>query len=122
MKRQTEAQSGFYYSEPSSNIDFQSVAIHNTFMVEVEKAMEMRGMTKKELATKVGTSASYITQLFRFDKMVNMEMLAKMKIALDIEFIIHGVVKQGKREDDFKNIVSLPYRLIQPEDSTTLAS
>ena len=45
-------------------------------------------MSKKDLATAIGTSASYITQLFRGNKMINLEMLAKIQQALEIDYDI----------------------------------
>lgn len=42
--------------------------------------------TKKELAKKLNTSASYITQLYRGDKLMNLEMMARIQEAFNIEF------------------------------------
>lgn len=54
------------------------------FLSEVEKEMEAQGMTRKELARKIGTSPSYITQLFRGDKMLNFPTIARIQEALGI--------------------------------------
>ncbi len=61
------------------------------FLSIIETKCEELGWTRKELASKVGTSASYITQLFRGDKLVNMITLAKFQKALGIEFDISEV-------------------------------
>ena len=58
------------------------------FLTIVETKLEELGWSRKQLAEKVGTSASYITQLFRGDKLVNMTILAKFQKALGIEFDI----------------------------------
>lgn len=58
------------------------------FLSEVEKYQELQGMKKKELAKEIGTSASYITQLFRGNKPLNFETIAKMQRALHICFHI----------------------------------
>lgn len=58
------------------------------FLSEIDEAMASRKMKKKELAKKVGTSASYITQLFMGDRKPNWEILAKMADALDIDFYV----------------------------------
>lgn len=67
---------------------------HNTqmlmyrFLSEVEILMERNNMTKKELAEKIGTSASYITQLYRGNKPLNMETVAKFQKVFNITFEI----------------------------------
>jgi ribosome-binding protein aMBF1 (putative translation factor) len=60
------------------------------FLSEIESAMERQRMSKKELAEKVNTSASYITQLFRGDRLANFNILAKIQRALDLKFEIIG--------------------------------
>jgi ribosome-binding protein aMBF1 (putative translation factor) len=59
------------------------------FLSIVEERMEERGMSRKELANKLGTSASYITQLFRGHKLANLNILAKMARVLDISYRVH---------------------------------
>lgn len=57
-------------------------------MSAVEKECDKRGFSKKELAAKIGTSPSYITQLYRGTKQVNMAFIGKAEVALGIEFHI----------------------------------
>ncbi len=59
------------------------------FLSQVEKYMEEEHITKKELAAKIGTSASFVTQLFRGTKIANLTILAKIESALGVEFKIH---------------------------------
>ena len=56
------------------------------FLSEVERLMQNRGMSKRELAKAVGTSASYITQLFRGYRLVSIDMLARFEHVFDIQF------------------------------------
>ena len=58
------------------------------FLDIIERRRELLGLNRKQLAEKVGTSASYITQLFRGDKLINMPTLAKFQTALGIKFDI----------------------------------
>jgi transcriptional regulator with XRE-family HTH domain len=58
------------------------------FLSIIETKCEELGWNRKQLAEKVGTSASYITQLFRGDKLINMITLAKFQKALGVEFEI----------------------------------
>ena len=62
--------------------------LHFKFLSGIEEIMEAKKMSKKDLATAIGTSASYITQLFRGNKMINLEMLAKIQQALEIDYDI----------------------------------
>lgn len=57
---------------------------------EVERLMTEQGLTKRQLATSVGTSASYITQLFRGDRLVNINMLARFEQVLGVQFVAGG--------------------------------
>jgi len=58
------------------------------FLSIIEDKCEVLGINRKQLASKVGTSPSYITQLYRGDKLINMLTLAKFQEALDLEFDI----------------------------------
>lgn len=68
--------------------------IHNAQMIsyrilsEVEKFCEVKNIKKKDLAEMVGTSRSYITQLFTGTKSINTYMMAKFEEALKINFNI----------------------------------
>lgn len=70
------------------------------FLSEVERLMDERKISKKELAAKIGVSASYITQLYRGTKPLNMETLAKMELALDFRFDIKAVEKSSLEMND----------------------
>lgn len=70
------------------------------FLSEIERLMDEREMSKKELAAKIGVSASYITQLYRGTKPLNIETLAKIELALDFSFEIKAVEKSLLEMDD----------------------
>jgi transcriptional regulator with XRE-family HTH domain len=56
------------------------------FLGLVDQKMEKDGISKKEMAEKIGTSASFITQLFRGDRKPNWNILAKMSMELSLDF------------------------------------
>lgn len=60
------------------------------YLSEIERLMEAYGMTKRRLAEAVGTSPSYITQLFRGDRLLNFEMLARLEDALSVKFTVEA--------------------------------
>lgn len=69
-------------------IQHDSQMLMYRFLSEVEILMERNNMTKKKLAEKIGTSASYITQLYRGNKPLNMETIAKFQKVFNITFEI----------------------------------
>lgn len=64
------------------------------FLSEIEKITEERNIIRKDLANLVGVSASYITQLYRGNKVVNLQFIAKVESALDFRFEIKSVAKE----------------------------
>jgi hypothetical protein len=77
-----------------------------SFLSELERYSDQSKGMKKRLAALIGTSASYITQLFNGDKIINLETVAKFQKALGIKF---KVVAYKENEFDlfckFKNPV-----------------
>ncbi len=88
------------------------------FLSEIEKITEERGINRKELARLIGTSPSYITQLYRGTKTVNLQTLAKFQVALNFTFKIKASqsgndVSERKPEENKtsrKTSVSFPDR------------
>lgn len=91
----------FSFHSKGEEIEHKAQMLSYHFLSEVEKECDRRKISRAELAEMVGTSRSYITQLFRGTKMVNMDILAKFEYALGITFQIvaerHGEAskKQG---------------------------
>jgi transcriptional regulator with XRE-family HTH domain len=72
----------------TDRIDNDAKLLMFRFLEIIDNKREALGWSRKELAKRVGTSASYITQLYNGDKLVNMTILAKFKNVLGIEFEI----------------------------------
>ena len=73
---------------PEEQIEYRAQMISYIFLSEAEKEMEKLGWTKKQLAAEIGTSASYLTQLFRGDRLLNLKTIARIEKALSLEFKI----------------------------------
>ena len=58
------------------------------FISELEKVMDKQGITRADLARMIGTSKSYLTQIWRGDKVVNMNFLSKCCTVLNFKFVI----------------------------------
>lgn len=69
------------------------------FLSEAEKAMNRKGWTKKRLAKEIDTSASYLTQLFRGDRLLNFKNIAKIEQALSLKY---EITEESNRTEEFK--------------------
>jgi transcriptional regulator with XRE-family HTH domain len=78
----------FSFADGKERTEHNAQMISFRILSEVEKACEEKNIKKKDLAEMVGTSRSYITQLFRGNKQVNTFILAKIEEALDLSFDI----------------------------------
>ena len=70
------------------DLEFETEMIQLRFMSEVERLMEEKHISKTKLAKLIGTSASFITQLFQGNKKLNLETIAKFQYALNYKFQI----------------------------------
>jgi len=77
---------------PEQKLESDAKLIMFRFLDIVERKREKLGWMHKDLAKKVGISASYITQLMRGDKLINMLTIAKMQKALNIKFDVSEIV------------------------------
>lgn len=76
------------FRSDDERIEYDAQELAFSFLSAIDKEMAAKKISKKNLADSIGTSASYITQLFRGDRMPNFTNLAKMKNALELEFEI----------------------------------
>ena len=92
-------------------IELDALWMAAQFLSTIQNEMETQGINRKELAAKIGTSASWLTQLFRGDKIPNFETIVKLQNALSIEFDI-----KPKYE-----VVAVSYQGQEPEPVKTLS-
>jgi ribosome-binding protein aMBF1 (putative translation factor) len=76
----------FSFDNEQDQLELESKIIMAKFLDRIQEIADQKGLKKKDLAQKIGTSASYITQLYRGHKLLNLMTLAKFQRALDIEF------------------------------------
>ena len=70
------------------DINHETRMIMYRFLSEIEYVIEEKGLKRKDIAKMIGTSPSYITQLYRGTKILNLETIAKFQQALDAKFKI----------------------------------
>jgi len=85
-------------------VEFEAQMLAFTFLSEIEREMDKMGMKKKDLAQAVGTSAGYITQLFRGNKLPNLTILAAMGIAVGKQFNVVPVdsLEEARNQEPVK--------------------
>ena len=74
------------FDNEQDQLELDAKIIMSKFLEKVQEIATQKGLKKKDLADKIGTSASYITQLYRGHKLLNLMTLAKLQRALEIEF------------------------------------
>jgi transcriptional regulator with XRE-family HTH domain len=72
------------FENEEEKIDFISETLSGIIAHKIEQLLQDRKMSKKDLAHKIGTSPSYITQIMTGDKLVNMKLLAKIMYFLGV--------------------------------------
>jgi transcriptional regulator with XRE-family HTH domain len=68
------------------------------FLSEVDRLMEEKNLSKKDLAKAIGISPSYITQLFRGVKPLNLETVAKFQRVFGVKFEVEAKPTVDKYE------------------------
>jgi len=89
----------FESSSQEDEIRHEARVIMYRFMSEVERLIDEKNINKKELASLIGTSPSYITQLFKGNKLLNLETAAKFQRAFNIKFDIKAYPKDAIIKD-----------------------
>lgn len=79
------------------DLEFERDMISFRFLSIIDEIMEDQNISKSELAEMIGTSASYITQLFRGSKLVNVTLLAKLQEALGFKFEVSNSSAKEKQ-------------------------
>lgn len=74
----------FSFADEAEEQEHKAQMISYRFLSELEKLCEERNIKKKDLAEMIGTSRSYITQLFTGVKQINTQFMARCEMTLDI--------------------------------------
>lgn len=81
-----ELESLLNFGSENEKLELEAELLHLKFVGVIEELMEQENITKAELAERLSTSKSYITQLFTGDKLFNMKTLVKLQRALNFNF------------------------------------
>ena len=89
----------FSYKTKEEKAEHDAQMISYRILSEIEVICEQKKIKKKDLADMLGTSRSYITQLFRGMKQVNTYIMAKMEDALDLSFEVKAKLNNETHEE-----------------------
>lgn len=87
--------------------DIEAKLIMAQFINGILSVMESTKVSRKDLAEKIDTSASFITQIFKGTKSINFLALAKIQEALNIKFTVNVKRKKGEIKLDPKAIIEM---------------
>jgi len=90
----------FSFKNEEEKLEHDAQMISYKILSEIEKLCDERKIKKKDLAELVGTSKSYITQLFSGVKSINTNIMAKFENALDVKFEIR-LKQNGESYENF---------------------
>jgi transcriptional regulator with XRE-family HTH domain len=79
-----------FASSPTEENKIDALVLAARFLEILNYALEDKKMTRRSLAEAIGTSPSWLTQLFRGDRIPNLEILASMAKKLDISFEVRS--------------------------------
>lgn len=96
----------FSFENKEEELEHEAKMIMFRFLSELEKLNHGRPIKKKELAKAIETSASYVTQLYQGDKLINLLTLAKIQDAYDLTFEI----KAKANTENYKEEVEQNYQ------------
>ncbi len=88
-----------FEKSPEEQVEHRAQLLSYIFLSEAQKSMDRKGWTRKQLADEIGTSASYLTQLFRGDRLLNFKTVAKIERAMDIRFDINATESESSSKN-----------------------
>jgi transcriptional regulator with XRE-family HTH domain len=88
----------------SDRIMIETRLLMYRFLSEIDRIIRERGINRKELAELTGVSASYLTQLYQGKKIINLQMLTRIKKDLNIDFKIEIIHSEEKIKKDSREL------------------
>jgi transcriptional regulator with XRE-family HTH domain len=101
-----EFESLFTSKSKEDELEHEAKMIMFRFLSEFEKLNCDKPIKKKDLAKAINTSASYITQLYRGDKLANLLTLAKIQEAYNLTFVIKAKLNSENYSDEIEHTQS----------------
>jgi transcriptional regulator with XRE-family HTH domain len=92
------------------------------FLSEIEQQQKLKDIDRKTLAKLIGTSPSYLTQVFRGDKPLNFKTLTKIQTVLNIRFELSVITlsEEIQNKSDKLPLKTSKSRILATESSQLL--
>lgn len=101
----------YNFTNKEEEIEHEAYMIMFRFLSELENLNSgTKLLKKKELAQKLGVSASYITQLFNGTKLINLITLAKIERELNITFEVKASRNETLYSEGDTTVVMMPFK------------
>jgi len=78
----------FKFDNEQDQLEVDAKVLASKFLSKVQEEADNKNINRKELAKLIGTSPSYLTQLFRGHKLLNLLTVVKLQKVLEMEFDI----------------------------------
>lgn len=112
-----EYQNLFSFKTENEKVEHDAEMISFRILSEVEKFCDDNNIKRKDLAELVGTSKSYITQLFNGSKSINTSIMSKIENALNVTFEIKLKQEQISYSDFDINLMKTQFHRLRYESN-----
>ena len=92
----------FQFENEKDELKHNTKMIMFRFLSKVEKLAEKKEMSKKDIAFAIGVSPSFLTQLYRGNKILNLETIAKFEKLFNVNFMI--IAKPIEKKAKVRNV------------------
>ncbi|MCA6387341.1 MAG: helix-turn-helix domain-containing protein [Cytophagales bacterium] len=92
----------FAFKNKEEELEHEAKMIMFRFLSELDKLFAEKPILKKELAKAINTSASFITQLYQGDKLINLLTLAKIQEAYNLTFEIKAKLNSENYKEEIE--------------------
>jgi transcriptional regulator with XRE-family HTH domain len=84
------------FDEVGKRVEFWEENAIVGFTEDICVAMERAGVSRAELARRLGTSQAYVTKVLRGDANFTIKTMVRLALALDMEFCPHLVLRESR--------------------------
>ena len=106
----------------SEELALDELLLMAKFLSEIEQQQKLKDIDRKTLAKLIGTSPSYLTQVFRGDKPLNFKTLTKIQTVLNIRFELSVITlsEEIQNKSDKLPLKTSKSRILATESSQLL--
>ena len=115
-KLQKKLKDAISFKNDDEIIDFNASILSLEFTDLIEELMKNNDINKAQLARKLKTSKSYITQLFSGDKLINLKLLARIQRIFKIKFVV-GTNSFPSKSQQYKKFKENKYDNLRVADT-----